>query len=444
MIRRARTSIRRSICSLALPLLFVVAGAAPAAAAGLFGGDDPLAALGEKNFVGAREAAHKVLAKKKDDKDALTALGWAEFSLGNYTAAREAFAKLERLDPKSADALLGLGWVHVKLVKYPEAEAYLKKADDRVETWQRYQVADTRGWMALHRGALQKAASLFAGAAGLLVSGRPEPDDPMVGLGWVALKRNDLAAARRRFREGLERNAFGCFYCYDGLARVALAEGKIDEALKHAVAGAQRARHNGGLVALVDALLLRKQDPARSIKVYKDLAKAHKQDALYVARLGWAQLAANDPKEARASFTRALKLAPEHPDAVAGLRQIKALDRRIVGEAWEYYARGEYKRVLAVCDGKREEARKQGNAAAEDCRGGGLLGVGGGGGAGGVVWGGASDRQRLFLCAERADCGAAGGAGAVRAGVGAPGGGAGGRGGRDVSAGGGGGGRSEE
>ena len=157
MIRRARTSIRRSICSLALPLLFVVAGAAPAAAAGLFGGDDPLAALGEKNFVGAREAAQKVLAKQKDDKDALTALGWAEFSLGNYTAAREAFAKLERLDPKSADALLGLGWVHVKLVKYPEAEAYLKKADDRVETWQRYQVADARGWMALNRGALKKA-----------------------------------------------------------------------------------------------------------------------------------------------------------------------------------------------------------------------------------------------------------------------------------------------
>ena len=76
---------------------------------------------------------------------------------------------------------------------------------------------------------------------------------PMPGRGTEAL---DYVAWLNLSGEGLNRNVYECFYCHDGLARVALAEGKLDEALKEAIKGAEMARHNPGLVALIDTLEL--------------------------------------------------------------------------------------------------------------------------------------------------------------------------------------------
>jgi len=337
---------------------------------------DALSSLTDKDFVGARDEAAKIVAKDNRNPRALMVLGWSEFSLGNYDAAEKAFRSLERIDDKNFDALLGLAWTHIKLARFTDAEAYLRKAEARAEAWQRYQVVDARGWMALDRGDLAQAESLFRNEDGSLVSGQKRPDDPMVGLGWTALKRNKLAEARTHFREGLNRNVHECFYCYDGLARVALAEGKLDEALKSAVKGGEIARHNPGLVALIDTILAAKKNPAESIKVYKSLAGTHKKDALYAARLGWAYLAINDAKEARDAFARALKATPDDAVALAGMRELKGLDRRFVATAWEAYWRGDYEAALKACESKREEAKRIGNAAAEDCRGWALLGLG--------------------------------------------------------------------
>ena len=102
------------------------------------------------------------------------------------------------------------------------------------------------------------------------------------------------------------------------------------------------------------------------------------------AGLGWAQLGQDKVKEAEGSFRTALERSAGYATAQRGLGAIKYRQTAVVKEGWGHYFKGEYEAALRACDGKREEARKQGNAAAEDCRGWALLGLGRGKEAGGA------------------------------------------------------------
>ncbi|MFQ6090218.1 MAG: tetratricopeptide repeat protein, partial [Candidatus Bipolaricaulia bacterium] len=328
-----------------------------------------------KNFLEARAKTLEVLRQDQDNKDALALYGWSQFMLDNYQAAQGAFSRLEKLDPENFDALLGLGWTNLKLGNYDEAETYFKEAEDKAEDWQRYMVADGLGWLALRRGELEEAESFFKSEDNLIVDGQPLPADGKVGLGWLALKGNDPDAAKEHFAEGLSRDD-KCFFCNDGLARVALLEGDLEEALKQTVAGLKKVQHNNGLLALFDTLLIRMNDPARSIEVLQELLSRKPEEAIFLVRLGWAQLAADRVKEAEESFRKTLKLVPGHASAQAGLGRIQFRKTAIVKEGWENYFKGKYEAALSAFEGKREEARAAGNPAAEDGRGWALLALG--------------------------------------------------------------------
>lgn len=179
----------------------------------------------KKDFVQARKLTFRMLKQKKykDNYKVIILNGWSEFLLDNFTAAKKVFEKYHKKSPRNFDANLGLAWINIKLGNFDEVEPYLDVALKKAEKWQRYMVYDARGWLAAKRGDEKKAESYFKREDRVLVKRQKKEDDPMVGLGWLALNKGNLKEAKKHFNEGLKRKK-DCFFCNDGLARVALAE----------------------------------------------------------------------------------------------------------------------------------------------------------------------------------------------------------------------------
>ncbi|MDA1132380.1 MAG: tetratricopeptide repeat protein [Proteobacteria bacterium] len=359
--------------------------AGPSAAATL---NEAKAKFADRDYVAARAAYADVLrtsfagdtAQATKDlpearlKEALGQYGWTLFLLDDYVGSRDVFARFARLDPKRFEAQLGLAWNAIKLGVYDEADGLLTKADDLARRTERSSVDDARGWLAVKRGDYKAATSSFKreDSRQFEEHGGYYIADSQVGLAWVAIFQNDWREAQNRFKDGLVRNA-NCQFCRDGLARVKLQAGKAADALAEAVRGAKLSRHNYGLVTLVDQILASLNDVNLSIATYRELADAHRGDAVWEVRHANALVAAGKAEEGRQLLAALIGREPDNALARAALRNLKFAERAIVAEGWEQYARADYAGALDACTARREEARGRKSAAAEDCRGWALL-----------------------------------------------------------------------
>lgn len=330
-----------------------------------------------KNFVRLRIDLFKLTQSEeyRDNYKVLSMHGWSEFMLDNFLGAHEAFMKLHDLSPKNFDANLGLAWTNIKLGRLDEADPYLDAALKKAEDWQRYMIYDARGWQAAKRGDEALAEKFFKKEKLVMVAGQKKEDDPKIGLGWLYLNRGDLKEAKKQFAEGLKRKK-KCFFCNDGLARIALAEKKLDEALKHAVEGNKKVNLNSGMISLLGTILFQINDPEITYEAYSTLAKVHDDSAVFRALGGYGELAIGKTKEAEASFLSALEMSPYNATALAGLNQIRINKTALVKDGWDAYYKGEYENALSAFEGKLSLAKSNSSSVAEEGRGWSLIALG--------------------------------------------------------------------
>ena len=64
---------------------------------------------------------------------------------------------------------------------------------------------------------------MFGNEDGVLEDWQEEnmPSDGRVGIAWTFMKEKNYTKAAEEFKEGLDRDE-KCFFCHDGLARIAL------------------------------------------------------------------------------------------------------------------------------------------------------------------------------------------------------------------------------
>lgn len=327
----------------------------------------------EDLFVKKKFVEAKQLAADSSSLDDLGILGWSQFMLDDYGSAMNSFRKLEKAWPNDFDALFGVAWVLTKTGNYAEAEKYLKRADPIALGWQRPMVHDLRGWLAMKKGDVAAAAKHFQDEENdPLAAGKP---DAAVGLGWLAFNGGDLARAKLEFERGLVRSS-KCFFCRDGLARIALVKGEFKEALSQVLGGIEITGDNPGLNTLLSSVLITLNDPALGKKTYSDLINRYPKVLAYRTGLGYALLAEGQAVGAEAEFRRVLADEPGNASAQAGIGGLQILKTRMVKDGWDAYFKGDYDKALGLFDARRGEAAAIRNPSAEDGRGWTLLAQG--------------------------------------------------------------------
>jgi tetratricopeptide (TPR) repeat protein len=324
----------------------------------------------EKNYSAAQDAA-----KADGGVDALSILGWSQFMLDDYGSALQTFRKLEKQRSKDFDALLGVAWVSIKTANFSEAEKYLEKAASSAKAWQRYFVEDAKGWLAMKKGDLAAAEKHFNYEDLLYVDGQKPAADANVSRGWLAMNRGDWDKAKRSFEAGIDRDG-KCFFCRDGLARVALIKGNPKEGLAQTLEGLKITGDNNGLNSLLVTVLYALNDPARSVAVYEGLITRHPKNPAFRVGLGYAYLAQNKPDRGEAEFRAILQKDPDNAAAKGGLASLQFFKTQMVKDGWEAYYKGDYEGALKAFDAKRSEAAQKKNPSAEDGRGWSLLALG--------------------------------------------------------------------
>jgi len=324
------------------------------------------ATAAENSFVNKQFIEARDFAKRSGTLDDLSLLAWSQFMLDDYGAAEQSFLKLAKSWPNDFDVKLGLAWVSIKTGKFADAERYLQEATPIAVSWQTYMVEDAKGWLALKKGDVELAEQIFTKELGMTSAAGKA--DPNVGLGWAAFNRGDLSKAKSAFEEGAKKDN-KCFFCRDGLARIALIKNDGPEALKHVLEGIKITADNIGLNTLLVSALTVMNDPALSIKTYQDLIRQHPKTAAYKTGLGFSLLAAGKPKEAEAEFQTVLKSDAGNPAALAGIGSLQFYKTEMVKEGWAAYYKGDYDAALKLFDGKLTELNDIKNPSAADGRG---------------------------------------------------------------------------
>ncbi len=321
-----------------------------------------------KRFVEARD-----LAARSGTLDDLSIVGWSQFMLDDYGAAEQSFRKLAQSWPNDFDVKLGLAWVSIKTGKFDDATRLLQEAEQLAVGWQKYMVVDAKGWLALKRGDVALAERHFT--AELAMESASGKSDPAVGLGWAAFNRGDLAKAKSAFQEGVTRDS-KCFFCRDGLARVALIKNDPREALKQVLEGIEITPDNAGLNSLLATTLTAIGDPALSVKTYQGLMGQHPKALAFKIGLGFSLMAAGKASEAETRFREVLKADPGNPGALAGIGNLQFYKTELVKDGWSAYYKGDYEAALKLFDSKLAEAAAKKNPSAADGRGWTLLAMG--------------------------------------------------------------------
>lgn len=340
---------------------------------GITGGTAVAANPAEEMFIRKRFVEARDLGARSGSLDDLSIVGWSHFMLDDYGAAEQSFRKLAQSWPNDFDVKLGLGWVSVKTGKFDDAERFLQEAETLAIGWQKYMVVDAQGWLALKRGNVALAEQYFATELGM--SSAAGKSDPSVGLGWAAFNRGDLAKAKSAFQEGVARDP-KCFFCRDGLARVALIKNDAREALKQVLEGIEITADNTGLNSLLATTLTTIGDPTLSVKTYQGLIGQHPKALAFKLGLGYSLLAAGNASEAEARFRDVLKTDRGNPGALAGIGSLQFYKTELVKDGWAAYFNGDYDAALKLFEGRIAEASAKKNPSAADGRGWTLLAMG--------------------------------------------------------------------
>ncbi|MEG3619525.1 tetratricopeptide repeat protein [Magnetovibrio sp. PR-2] len=311
-------------------------------------------------------------AQKADTKEALSIQAWSYFMLDDYGSAMAQFRMMEKEYPKYFDTNLGIAWCGIKLGQYGIVEEYLDRALRYSKRWQQFMVYDARGWLAMKQGDLETAGDHFSMEDRVYQAYQDPAPDYSVSTGWLAIRQGKWDLAKKKFEGGINRSK-DCFFCRDGLARVALNKQDYEEALTQTLTGLKINPENGGLQGLLTSSLIGLNDVKRSIEVYKKLISEHEKTAAFVSSLAYVHLAQGDADKAEALFRKALEVEPGNTAAQSGIASMQYRKTDIVSDGWKAQYSGDYEKALKIFSEKAPLALAKRNPSAEDGRGWALL-----------------------------------------------------------------------
>ena len=335
---------------------------------------------------GRKEAAQEALGLLRDvkfeDAPSLAALGQAHMLLGETDVAAQYFQQVVAKMPEQAEPRVDLATALLQKGESDKAVAQLDKAialspgntqaneeliqaliqkkefDKALAAIDAFQARQPKSPIPHHyRGliAFQRNDAALAEAE-FLKAWELEPGDPRTGnnLAMLALRKGQIQQARDYYQKVLERHnddlrtllalydlelrakrpdearkilerAFAKYPTAPQvatlIARSYVAAGQPLKALEVTQAAARANPDDTGLLDARGLAYLMSGDSVNALDSYKRVVKLHPDSAEAVFKLGNAQTALKDPM-ARASLTRALKLAPAHVGAKLALAQL--------------------------------------------------------------------------------------------------------------------------
>lgn len=143
--------------------------------------------------------------------------------------------------------------------------------------------------------------------------------DAQLTLGRIHLRQRNFVEARRAFSEVITLDPENIAARLE-LSDLHLQHGELDAAITRVKEALElNGRHLPSRLALLRAISVRESDRLLASELTRSLLAEHPDEPAVHVNLGSLALKRNDAAAARASFTRALQLAPSSHDASAGL-----------------------------------------------------------------------------------------------------------------------------
>lgn len=280
-----------------------------------------------------------------------------DFEQGNHTAARESLQKVLRVAPNHMPSILLAGAVELKLGALEQSEQYLRKYLEAVP--QNLYARKLLAQALLQHAQPSQATAVLAPAL------KNAANDPqlLALAGESSLKSRDFSQATAYFEKAsaLAPDMAG-LHTSLGLSR--LAQGDHAKAVSELEKGValDTKSSNAGAALVRTQLGLKNYDAALSAALA--LEKQHPDSAPVRELLGVVHLAKGDRAKARASFEKAIAIAPDHFSGVLFLAQMDMQENK----QKEAKARLEAvlvkdKKHIAAMTALAEIAAKQGNVA---------------------------------------------------------------------------------
>jgi tetratricopeptide (TPR) repeat protein len=173
--------------------------------------------------------------RERADQDADKQRGFLALQQKDMTTAERQFEDVLRRSPKDVNAIAGLGFVRLDQQRFSDAVALFDKA--RALAPGRQDIRDghenAQYWAAMQRGQLMQqrdADAAIAAYEGALAI-RPQEEAPVIAIGEIMLRRDNLPEAAARFEQILERSPSN-IDATAGLGFVRLKERRFADAVR--------------------------------------------------------------------------------------------------------------------------------------------------------------------------------------------------------------------
>ena len=256
-------------------------------------------------------------AKSKKNAAAADGRGWTLLAMGKTSDARNAFKEALAIDPKfsfsysglySAEGLLLVpyqkAWGLVNLGRFDEAASYFNDAKKEAPADLQWLMDDGFAWMAFYKGDSAGAEKMFKD----VIAKNPKAYLSLTGLGTVAMKKKDYAAAASNLSQSFKLNPYQALSSYTTNADTLINAGQFKEAKEMLLMG--------------------------------EYAYPYSADLYYL--ISRASNGLNDEKVALSSLTYAASLAPFYIDPVFDKIKLtgKAKQTALLSMAWSLYYGG--------------------------------------------------------------------------------------------------------
>ena len=256
-------------------------------------------------------------AKSKKNAAAADGRGWTLLAMGKTSEARNAFKEALAIDPNFSYSYSGLyyaegqllvpyqkAWGLVNLGRFDEATPYFSQAKNEAPNDLHWLIDDGLAWMAYYKGDTAAAEKMFKD----VVAKNPKAYLSLTGLGTVAMKKKDYAAAASNLSQSFKLNPYQALASYTSNADTLIAAGQFKEAK--------------------DILLMGEYAYPYSADLYYLIARA--SDGL------------KDEKVALSSLSYAASLAPFYIDPVFDKIKLtgKAKQTALLSMGWSLYYGG--------------------------------------------------------------------------------------------------------
>jgi len=223
---------------------------------------DAWSAYFKGDLEGALKAFDAKASDAKSQKNAAAAdgRGWTLLAMGKTSDARNAFKEALAIDPNFSYSYSGLysaegqllvpyqkAWGLVNLGRFDEATTYFNQAKKEAPEDLQWLVDDGFGWMAYYKGDSAGAEKIFKD----VVAKNPKAYLSLTGLGTIAMKKKDYAAAASNLSQSFKLNPYQALASYTTNADTLINAGQFKEAKEMLLMGEYAYPYSADLYYLI-------------------------------------------------------------------------------------------------------------------------------------------------------------------------------------------------